>query len=82
MFVKPDRIVTQDVPFNWSSCLCRISYVRDAETKMWHRACSERTASGMVLCDDKPFPHYNAYLGDRRKYEYRYGVKLETIEIN
>jgi len=80
-WIKPDRIVTRNVPFDWDSLACRIWYVRCAKTQKWYKAYSERSAGRTVLCEDKPFPHVQAYIGQKKRDENHYGVKLETVDV-
>ena len=81
MWICPDKIKTRDIPFSWSNSLCRVWYARDSETGLWHKAAGERSTT-LILVDDTPFPHPQAFAGELKKVQKKYNVKLETVDIN
>ena len=81
MWIYPDKIKTRDIPFSWGNLLCRVLFARDAKTGKWHKACGERSGGLSILVDDKPFPHSQAFLGEVRRIEHKYGFKLTTVDI-
>jgi len=81
MWITPDRLKTRDIPFSWSNLLCRVWFARDKKTQLWHRAAGERSGGVKILVDDKPFPHPQAFSGELRRVQRKYGMRLVTIEI-